>query len=201
MRPREPSKRRLQDIIDAAAEIFQQQGYSDASVDSIAKAVGLLKGSLYYYIDSKEDLLFHVLLDVHDGALEIVEEVSALDLPAIEKLRRYIAGHVEYNTRNVTKIAVFYHDYRALSAPRLKEVIAHRKVFEEFVQRLIEEAQREGDVDPGIDPKIASFALFGMMNWVYQWYRPRGAWKPDQLGRFYAELAIEGLTGASPEPR
>lgn len=153
--------------------------------------------SLYYYIDSKEDLLFHVLIDVHDGALEILEEVRELDLPAIEKLKRYIERHVEYNTRNLTKIAVFYHDYRLLSEPPLKETLSRRKVFEDFVANLIRQAQKEGDVGPGIDPKMATFALFGMMNWVYHWYRPRGRWKPDQLSSFYAELAIEGLTGAS----
>lgn len=192
------AKRRLQDIADAAADIFHQQGYSETSVDAIAKSVGILKGSLYYYIDSKEDLLFLVLSEVHDGAKEIVERVGAMELPAIEKLRLYIREHVEYNTRNITKIAVFYHDYRSLSAPRLEEIIERRKGFERFVQGLIEEAQAQGEIDPGLDPKMASYALFGMMNWVYHWYRPTGPWTPEQIGRLYAELAIKGLTGASP---
>jgi len=195
------AKKRLRAITDVAAEIFHRHGYSETSVDAIAKAVGILKGSLYYYIDSKEDLLFLVLSEVHDGATEIVERVGALNVPAIDKLRAYIREHVEYNTRNITKIAVFYHDYRSLSSPRLQQIIERRKFFERFVQGLIQEAQAEGDIDPAIDAKMASYALFGMMNWVYHWYRPTGSWTPEQIGELYAELAIRGLTGAKAPAR
>jgi AcrR family transcriptional regulator len=192
---RDSSKKRAQDIVDAAAEIFHSRGYTETSVHDIAEAVGILKGSLYYYIDSKEDLLFQVLSDVHDGAAEIVEQVRAMDAPPLERLRTYVREHVAYNTRNITKIAVFYHDYRSLSEDRLAEIIERRGEFERFVRGLIEDAQAEGTVDASLDAKMASFALFGMMNWVYHWYRPDGPWRPDELGDLYAELAISGLTG------
>jgi len=190
---RDSSKKRAQDIVDTAAEIFHSRGYTETSVHDIAEAVGILKGSLYYYIDSKEDLLFQVLSEVHDGAAEIVERVQAMDAPALERLRTYVREHVVYNTRNITKIAVFYHDYRSLSEDRLAEIIEQRGVFERFVAGLIADAQAEGAVDPGLDAKMASFALFGMMNWVYHWYRPDGPWSPEEIGDLYAELAINGL--------
>src|ERR1700761_228 len=83
-------KKRQREIIDAAAKIFHRKGYSETTVQDIADAVGILKGSLYYYIDSKEDLLFQMLLEVHEDAKVIVKETAALDLSALERLRVYV---------------------------------------------------------------------------------------------------------------
>jgi AcrR family transcriptional regulator len=189
------SKKRTQDIIDAAAQIFHDQGYAETSVHDIAEAVGILKGSLYYYIRSKEDLLFQVLSDVHDAFKGIVERTRALDAPAIERLRYYIREHVIFNTQNVTKMAVFYHDYRSLSEKPLAEIVERRRFYEDYLRDLIAEAQGEGGVNRDLDPKLAAFTLFGMMNWVYHWFQPGGAWTPAQIGEQVASMAIDGLAG------
>lgn len=189
------SKKRTQDIIDAAAQIFHEQGYSDTSVHDIAEAVGILKGSLYYYIRSKEDLLFQVLSDVHDAFRGIVDRTRAIDAPAIERLRSYIGEHVVFNTQNVTKMAVFYHDYRSLSEKPLAEIVERRRYYEDYLRDLIAEAQEEGSINPDLDPKLAAFTLFGMMNWVYHWYQPTGAWTPREIGEQVASMAIDGLVG------
>jgi AcrR family transcriptional regulator len=189
-------KRREQDVIDAAAEIFRRRGYADTSVQDVADAVGILKGSLYYYIDSKEDLLFRVLLEVHEDARGVVEEVAAMDAPPLERLRTYVRKHVMYNTRNLTKIAVYYHDFELLSPERRKVIVEQRHVYERFVEGLIEEAQERGDVAAGVDTKLASFYLLGAMNWLYTWYRPGGPATPEQLADLYADLIVNGLVGA-----
>ena len=189
------SKKRTQDIIDTAAEIFHEQGYSETSVHDIAEAVGILKGSLYYYIRSKEDLLFQVLSDVHDAFKGIVERTRAIEGPAVERLRYYIREHVILNTQNVTKMAVFYHDYRALSEKPLAEIVERRRFYEDYLRDLIAEAQAEGSVNRDLEPKLAAFTLFGMMNWVYHWYQPTGAWTPAQIGDQVASMAIDGLVG------
>ena len=189
------SKKRTQDIIDAAAQIFHEQGYSDTSVHDIAEAVGILKGSLYYYIRSKEDLLFQVLSDVHDAFKGIVDRTRAIDAPAIERLRYYINEHVIFNTQNVTKMAVFYHDYRSLSEKPLAEIVQRRSYYEDYLRDLIAEAQEEGSVNPDLDPKLAAFTLFGMMNWVYHWYKPNGEWTPAQIGAQVASMGIDGMVG------
>ena len=161
----------------------------------IAEAVGILKGSLYYYIRSKEDLLFQVLSDVHDAFKGIVERTRAIDGPAVERLRYYVREHVIFNTQNVTKMAVFYHDYRALSEEPLAEIVERRRFYEDYLRDLIREAQEEGSVNRDLDPKLAAFTLFGMMNWVYHWYSPAGVWTPGQIGEQVASMAIDGLAG------
>ena len=87
--------------------------------------------------------------------------------------------HVIFNTQNVTKMAVFYHDYRALSEEPLAEIVERRRFYEDYLRDLIREAQEEGSVNRDLDPKLAAFTLFGMMNWVYHWYSPAGVWTPE----------------------
>jgi AcrR family transcriptional regulator len=187
-------KKREQEIIDAAAEIFHRQGYSDTSVQNVADAVGILKGSLYYYIDSKDDLLYRVLLEVHDAAHTILEEVAAMDeLSSLEKLDAYVRRHVEYNTRNLTKIAVYYHDYKLLAPERRAEIRRQRKLYEDFVEALISEAQRRGEVAADLDPAVLSYCLFGALNSVYTWYRPGGKVSASQLADTLARFVLAGV--------
>ncbi len=194
------SKKREREIIDAAAEIFCRQGYADTSVQDVADAVGILKGSLYYYIKSKEDLLFRVLEEVHEDAHGIVDEVDAMEeLPPLGRLYAYLQRHVQYNTRNLTKIAVYYHDFGLLSPERREIITKQRTHYERFVVGLIEEAQAAGDVAPGLDSKVVAYSILGMVNWVYTWYRPRGKTSPEELGTLVAEMIVNGLRGADPE--
>ena len=187
-------KKREQEIIDAAAEIFHRQGYSDTSVQNVANAVGILKGSLYYYIDSKDDLLYRVLLEVHDAAHTILEEVAAMDeLSSLEKLDAYVRRHVEYNTRNLTKIAVYYHDYKLLAPARRAEIRRQRKLYEDFVEGLISEAQQPGEVAADLDPAVLSYCLFGALNSVYTWYRPGGKVSASQLADTLARFVLAGV--------
>ena len=188
------SKKRQREIIDAAADIFHRKGYSDTSVQDVADAVGILKGSLYYYIDSKEDLLFRMLLEVHEDAKAVVTETAALDLPPLERLRIYVQRHVEYNASNLAKIAVYYHDFGLLTPKRKKAIIGQRKFYETFVRGLIVDAQERGEVDDAIDPILVSNAIFGLVNWIYTWYNPKGSITPEYLGELYAEIAVSGIT-------
>lgn len=194
-------KKRQHEIIDAAAEIFSRKGYANASVQDVADAVGILKGSLYYYIDSKEDLLFQMLLEVHKDAHAIVTETAALDLPPLDRLRTYIRRHVEHNANNLAKIAVYYHDFRLLTPDRRTQISSQRRIYEDFVKGLIAEAKEHGEVSPTVDPQLLANAIFGAVNWTYTWYRPGGSVTPEYLGELYAEMLVSGITSkALPAP-
>jgi AcrR family transcriptional regulator len=189
----DPPKRRDRQILEAAAHIFHERGYADTSVQDVANAVGLLKGSLYYYIESKEDLLFRVLQDVHAQAKQILDVVPEMDVPPLERLAAYVRGHVEFNLRNIEKVAVYYHDFSQLSPERREEIVATRKRYEEFVIALIEEAQAAGEVDPDLDAHVATYSVLGMLNWVYTWYRPGGKVSISDFADLVAEIVVGGL--------
>jgi AcrR family transcriptional regulator len=201
-RPSSP-KRREREIIATAAEIFRRNGYADTSVQDVADAVGILKGSLYYYIDSKEDLLYRVLLEVHEDAQGMLGEISAMtDLTALERISAYVRRHLEYNVRNLNKIAVYYHDFGLLSPDRQADIRKQRRVYEDFLEELIEEAQAAGEIDPDADARVLSYCMFGTLNWTYTWYRPGGRVSVSELADMVADFTVKGLqrdaNGAGP---
>jgi len=199
--PPTPPKKREGEIIDAAAEIFHRNGYADTSVQDVAEAVGILKGSLYYYIDSKEDLLYRVLLEVHEDAGGILEQISAMtDVTPLERIAAYVKRHVEYNVRNVTKVAVYYHDFDLLSEDRRETIRQHRRQYERFLENLIREAQAAGEVAPDADPRVLAYCMFGTMNWTYTWYRPNGRMSVAELCDMIAEFAVNGLRNHRESP-
>ena len=193
---RAKSRKRGQEVLDTAAELFHRQGYAVTSVQDVADAMGILKGSLYYYIDSKDDLLFRILLEVLEDAKGIVEAVDALDAPPLEKLHEYVRRHIEYNARNLSKIAVYYHDFGLLTEDRRNVIAEQRAAYETFVIGLIIEAQERGEVAPDLDARLVENALFGTVRGFYTWYSPDDPASPEYLGELYAEFVVNGMTGA-----
>jgi AcrR family transcriptional regulator len=189
-RPRSP------EILEAATEAFWRQGYANTSVQDIADAVGLLKGSLYYYIQSKEDLLFAILTEVNEGALRRMQDVAALDVAPLERLRRLIEAQVEYNVANFKAIAVNNHDYGLLGPERRKAILDQRRRYESFVIAQIEAAQAAGEVDPAIDAGLAANFLMGAVNWLYVWYRPGRKSNAAALRQVFGELSVAALRNA-----
>src|SRR6202012_2543527 len=94
---RRPKKmNRQREVTEAASEIFWRKGYRAASIQDVADKVGVLKGSLYYYIDSEEDLLWRIIEDVHQQSSAILDDALALEVSPIERIRIYIVRHVEW---------------------------------------------------------------------------------------------------------
>jgi AcrR family transcriptional regulator len=191
------SKGRELEIIDAAAKLFRDKGYADTSIQDIADSVGILKGSLYYYIESKEDLLFRVLSDTYEAACVPVAEVREMtDVAPLERLKTYIRKHIEFNTTHLTKIAIYYHDFNLVGPKRRKIIVEQRRVFETFIAELVAEASEAGEVDRAIDPKVCSYLILGTMNGIYTWFRPGGYISRQDLAELASEIIINGVDGA-----
>lgn len=165
--------RRDREVLAAATTVFYRRGYADATVQDVADAVGMLKGSLYYYIKSKEELLYRLATEVHDGVDALMSEVMALEgLSSLERIQDFIRRQVTYNVENLEAIAVYHHDTHHLSKPLRKEIVERFRRHEQVLLSLIEQAQREGDVDPELNARIVSQSIFANVIWMYRWYRP-----------------------------
>ena len=191
---------RLREIYDAAARIFHEKGYQATSIQDVADAVGILKGSLYYYIDSKQDLLFRIIDEVHRESLRSLERWQSIDGDALVKLRAFIEGHLTSNVRNLVKIGVFFHDFRSLDLEHRERIVKERDLYDRFLRELIVQGQEEGVVDERVDPKLAAMAILGMMNWIYQWWRDDGPNSPEEVAREFANLVLVGLVARDDGP-
>ena len=190
------ARRRDAEVIDVAATIFYERGYATATVQDVADALGMLKGSLYYYIDSKEDLLYRLMIDIHDGVDHVLAEVmEAQDISAADRLELYVRRAIEYNARNLKKISVYYHDIDQLTGPRRKEILTRRRAHDEYVTKLIRQAQADGDVDASLDAKLLSNCVFAIIIWMYRWYKPGRGVSIEELSETSARFVRYGLKG------
>lgn len=191
---------RKQEVIDAAARIFKEKGYPATSIQDVADAVDILKGSLYYYIDSKEDLLYEVIQEVHDGGLKNLEDGRNEGGNAKERLERFVFRHMSYNAEHLTKMTVFFHDFRSLSDARRSSIVKERDLYDQFLRSLIAEGQEEGSIRADVDPKIAAFWILGAVNWIYQWYRPDGPMSISDIAQQFADLTVRSLAEPGWQP-
>jgi AcrR family transcriptional regulator len=190
------SKRNRQaDVLDAAIEVFYTRGYDAATIQDVADKVGVLKGSLYYYIDSKEDLLHRILTESYEQSRVLLAEAEALDAPPLERLRHYFAAYVLWYLRNVERVSIYFNDWKSLTGARRTEVLQQRTVYEQFIADHIDEAKREGTVSDTIETKYAVFFLLGAVNGVPTWYRRKGPDSPEHIAEAYADLVIATLQG------
>jgi AcrR family transcriptional regulator len=191
-------RRRRAEVLDAATRVFHEKGYDATSIQDIADEVGILKGSIYYYISSKEDVLFELLKEVHEQAFNAVQEAIKVDGDALTRIRAFASTLARFNAEHPQRMGIFLHDFRSLSEPRRKEIVSERDRYDRMLRKLITEGQTQGVVCADVDPKLATLAIMGMINTISQWYRPTGRLRPEHIGSVYADLAVRSLA-CSPE--
>ncbi len=180
-------------ILRAAARIIAARGYDATRVEDVAVAVGVLKGSLYNHIDSKEDLLFGVMEAAYHGSRPLIERCERMDGDALVRLRAYVHAQVLHNIANRDEINVFLRDFRSLSPERAARILAYRDEHDRFLRRLIAAGIAEGTIAPQVDVKLTAFAILGMINWVPRWWSPDGALPPAAIAEEFASLVLGGI--------
>jgi TetR/AcrR family transcriptional regulator, cholesterol catabolism regulator len=188
-----PPKRRRSEVLEVAARVFRQKGYESTSIQDIADAMGILKGSLYYYIRAKEDLLYEILAGVQEEALANIKRVSEMEGDALQKIRSFCTTHLLFNAEHLTEVGVLYHDSRSLGGERRRHIAEARAAYDGLLQGFIRDGLEDGGVCPDVDPKVAAQGAMGMLNWIYQWDRPTDGLKEQAVADEFADLVVNGL--------
>jgi AcrR family transcriptional regulator len=179
------------EILRSAASAFRRRGYHGASMEQIADALQMTKGSLYYYFRNKEEILYFC----HDYSLDILlrllDEVESQASPPEERLRRLIVAFVHTILDELQGTALTL-DLQALQAPLLRKVVAKRDRFDRGIRSILQDGMERGSFAPG-DPKLLSFAMLGAVNWITRWFDPQGAASSRQIGEAFADYLIAGL--------
>jgi len=170
----ETARRRSTEVLAAAAKLFYTKGYEATSVQDLADALGILKGSVYHYIRTKEDLLFAVVEDAHAASIANVDKLRSLEGDAPTKIAAFVGAHLELLIRERIKLGVYLHDFRSLSSAHRRTVSAQRREYSDYLLSLIEQGQQEGTVAADLDANVTTIAILGMLNWTHEWYRDRG---------------------------
>lgn len=197
---RKPQERRdrSSEVLDAAIEVFYVKGYADASMQDVADRVGVLKGSLYHYINSKEELLFKVLSKSHDEALEIMRRVEESDNSPDERLATYLSLLSSWYLANVERVSIYFKEGGQLSGSRAEAVRRERKTTLAFFCRLIDDAKKTGLVREDVDTKLAALMIFGQLNSFPDWYKRKGPYKPTVVTRAFVKGVLSALSAPVP---
>ncbi len=171
-----------------ASELFARKGFGATSLDDIAESLGATKGALYYHVKNKEEILRLIYLTVLTASEEPLRRVVETDLPPSEKLRRAIEHQTAVAADRSPAMTVFYREQHYLTGPFAREIILRKKAYERYFEQIIEEGQASGVFQPSIDPKIATYGLLGMCNWLSQWYRPEGQYSPQQIAAMFVNM-------------
>jgi TetR/AcrR family transcriptional regulator, cholesterol catabolism regulator len=186
--PRQPSAR--QALLESSIAIFSNKGYAATSVQEIADAAGIRKGSVYKHIKTKEDLLLWIL-DAADKQTRMqMEEIADYDVSAVGRLREYLRRHIRWYLENVDLVNVFFREWRFVSGERRERVVAQRREYDRFVRGLIAGCQAAGAAEPDLDLKYASFYVLGAVNSWPDWYDPDSGESPEAIAADGADLAL-----------
>lgn len=176
-----------------AVRMFKEKGYHATSVQDIAEAVGLQKGSLYHYISSKEELLFKIFERGTGALTKRLQEIIASDLPPAEKLRLAMRAHVTALCEQLDTYTVYLTERRTLAGRIQTKVRAEAEKHARLLEQILQEGVRSRDLRP-VDTKMTAHAILGMCNWMYQWYSPNGRLNPTEIADIFADLVLKGLT-------
>ena len=193
VKSRKTAPAKEQEIIAAAASLFKKKGYRATTLEDIAASVGMLKGSLYYYIRSKEELLYLVVRDPIRRAYNTLEEIVNSDAPATEKITKAIANHVTVFAQHYPHIAVYLHDFHNVMKKLQDSGAEAPKEYQQLLAQLLQQGVDSGELRADLDPTVAGYAILGMCNWMYRWYTPEGHLPAEAIANVFTKLVLEGL--------
>jgi TetR/AcrR family transcriptional regulator, cholesterol catabolism regulator len=183
-----------QEILHTAARLFQQRGYDATSMNDVAAALKLSKGGLYHHFQSKDEILFEIM----NHAMDITEERVLAPVRGIvdpeERLRALIRLHIGVVLSPVDReITVMLHENHPLPPILRKRINIRKKEYIHFVESLMAELQSARKSKGAVSPRAAAFALLGMINWIYQWYKPDGDLQTHNLVPQFTSLIFGGV--------
>jgi AcrR family transcriptional regulator len=197
----EPRQEPRQEILRTAARLFQQQGYDATSMNDVAAALKLSKGGLYHHFQSKDEILFHIMSHAmeitEDRVINVVRRIEGTSLEGTEeRLRTLIRLHIQVVlSPEDREITVMLHENHPLPPALRRKINGRKKDYLHFVENLIADVQRKRNSPSRVTPRAAAFALVGMINWIYQWYKPGGPLTGEALVEQYTDIFFHGAAG------
>jgi len=202
---------KLENILRTSARIFAEKSYHSTSMRDIARATGVSLAGLYHYCKSKEELLFLIQDHCFGRVLERVEQrIKGIDDP-LTKLHLFIENHLSFFAANMAEMKVLSHEAESLEGEMHAHVSTKKERYAKLARKILREikGQNGSEARPSgtasnsangrMDLTVATYALFGMMNWIYNWYDPRGKLSVNQLTDNITRLFLNGFLSSSAE--
>jgi TetR/AcrR family transcriptional regulator, cholesterol catabolism regulator len=196
--------RRFSEILDFAAEVFAEKGYEGASMRDLSRLSGMSLAGLYYYFDSKEKLLYHIQKHTFTTIIDRLRRRLAPNDDPEERIRIFVHNHVDYAVSNQTAMKVLSHEDDVLKDGHGAELAAIKREYYRICVGLVEDLAKSerlvrvgqnATAASGVATRTAVMSLFGMMNWLYTWYKPRVDPGAEVIARQISDIFLQGVRG------
>jgi AcrR family transcriptional regulator len=181
----------LESVLRGAVKVFNERGYDGTSMEDLSRGLGITKSAIYHHVTGKEELLRLAVNRALDGLFMVLDDVSALDAPAITRLEELARRSVLLLAAELPFVTLLLRVRGNTRAERA--ALARRREFDDAVTSLALQARDEGDLREDVDPALIARLLYGMINSVTEWYRPRGGDRPAELADVIVSVAFHGL--------
>jgi AcrR family transcriptional regulator len=189
-------QKRREALVQIAIHFFNRRGFHATSMEAIAAEVGLTKGTLYHYYDSKIALAYECMLASIDDGLRMVHKAGEAGGSGLEKLERYL--HLQFETLAGRGGSSWLHtEMSVLDGEQQAEARRRSREVDACVQQFIEEGVNDGSI-VSVDPKVAEFFLMGALNWLPRWYSPEGPMSSADLASLFIRMMFDGLRARPP---
>ncbi len=190
---------KLEHILRTSARIFAEKSYHSTSMRDISRATGVSLAGLYHYCKSKEELLFLIQDHCFGCVLERLEQrIREVENP-FEKLRIFIDNHLSFFAANMAEMKVLSHEAESLAGDLHTKVSTKKEKYAKLARKILREIQEQNSKRGGVDLTVATYALFGMMNWIYNWYDSSGKLSVKQLVDNITRLFLNGFLSSKRE--
>jgi AcrR family transcriptional regulator len=180
------------------AQIFRDRGFDATSVSDVARALGLTKAGLYHHFESKEALLFEIMMFGLDKVRdEVIVPVRAIRDPE-ERLRQLIIRHARITTRGQGAVAHLGDEIRALPPSMRKPIEQRMRVYFDLIRDTLGELRAAGRLRD-VDRTVATFSLIGAILWLPRWFRQDGRLTQEEVAENIATLLVDGLIRRRPK--
>lgn len=181
----------LETVLRISVEVFNERGYDGASMEDLARRLGIAKSAIYHHVAGKEELLRLALDRALDGLQEAADAVQAMPGPAVARLETLVRQAVLVLVDRLPYVTLLLR-VRGNTATE-RAALDRRRAIDALVASLVAEAGADGDLRADIDPKIAARLLFGTVNSLVEWYRPGSRVPPGELADAVCAIALDGL--------
>lgn len=188
---------RSQHILQVAARLFAEHGYHGTGMTELGDAANLKRGALYYYIGSKENLLYEISARHVTDMIEHGEALIKEKRSATEKLLSLSRQLIRTIHDDLDEVTVFFREIGALTGERRKRIVTLREQFEDIWMRILEQGIAEGTFRRA-DPLLIK-AILGMHNYSYLWLNPDGTMQPEEIAQYFCDLLFRGMLTDSGE--
>jgi len=184
---------KLEFILRTAARIFAEKSYHSTSMRDISRQTNVSLAGLYHYCRSKEELLFLIQDNCFGRVLERLEKQLEEVKDPVTRLSVFIENHLSFFAANMAEMKVLSHEADSLRGDLHAHVSTRKDSYTKLARKILQEVQDSRENKQPVDLTVATYALFGMMNWIYNWYDPQGKLKVHDLAQHLTQLYLGGF--------